>query len=132
MKLSSEQKISIGVISLYKPQVRHLEQALEKNKIIDSNGDSLHPNLTIEYGTVDAFQGKEFDIVYLTLVYTFDPKNYRNESYSRLVLPNLMNVAMSRQKKMLIVVGNMDIFKNEKARELVPALCDFKDLCSEV
>jgi len=132
LKLSSEQKISIGVISLYKPQVRHLGQALEKNKIIDSNGDSLHPNLTIEYGTVDAFQGKEFDIVYLTLVYTFDPKNYRNESYSRLVLPNLMNVAMSRQKKMLIVVGNMDIFKNEKARELVPALCDFKDLCSEV
>lgn len=78
------------------------------------------------------FQGKEFDVVYLSIVYSFNPNNYHQENYSRLSNPNLLNVALSRQKKLLIVVGNKAIFKNEKAKKITPSLVEFLSLVEEV
>ncbi|MDO7895020.1 AAA domain-containing protein, partial [Pseudomonas aeruginosa] len=66
-----------------------------------------------------AFQGKEFDVVLLSCVRSFQPNRsgraaasegddrelQLNRQFGFLRLPNRMNVAMSRQRQMLICVG---------------------------
>ncbi|MFH5882354.1 AAA domain-containing protein [Liberiplasma polymorphum] len=129
LEANKEQKISIGVITLYRPQVNEIRNELKNFDIIKSD-DTIHDkyvNLTLEYGTVDAFQGKEFDIVYLSIVFTEDP-NKRIKNYSRLLNVNLLNVAFSRQKKCLIVVGNKSLFKDVKAANHVPSLVKFLEM----
>ncbi|MCZ2722387.1 AAA domain-containing protein [Marinomonas sp. 15G1-11] len=102
----------------------------------------------LRVGTVDAFQGKEFDIVLLSCVRTWhqpkrkslgsESKNISsndlkeaslNRMFGFLRLPNRMNVAMSRQKQMLICVGDAALATNKYAKEGVPALNAFHALC---
>ncbi len=102
----------------------------------------------LRVGTVDAFQGKEFDIVLLSCVRTWhqpkrksfgsesqdiSPSDLKEVSLNRMFgflrLPNRMNVAMSRQRQMLICVGDAALATNEYAKEGVPALNAFYALC---
>jgi superfamily I DNA and/or RNA helicase len=92
---------------------------------------------------VDAFQGKEFDVVLLSCVRTYQPESpaktqrddddVREEQLNRqfgfLRLPNRMNVAMSRQRQMLICVGDANLATNPDAEEAVPALAALYGLC---
>jgi len=95
---------------------------------------------------VDAFQGKEFDVVLLSCVRTGpqgrrgpagraedSPEKSRetllNERYGFLRLPNRMNVAMSRQRQMLICVGDAALATHVDAEEAVPALVALHQLC---
>lgn len=95
----------------------------------------------LRVGSVDAFQGKEFDVVLLSSVRTYKavrPKQGRepddrevqlNRQFGFLRLPNRMNVAMSRQRQMLICVGDANLATNSDAEEAVPALAAFHKLC---
>ena len=102
----------------------------------------------LRVGSVDAFQGKEFDVVLLSCVRTWEkPKLQKYEAdhsdtatsesqeallnriFGFLRLPNRMNVAMSRQRQMLICVGDVELATNDYAREGVPALNSFYELC---
>ncbi|MEK2154505.1 AAA domain-containing protein [Vibrio parahaemolyticus] len=102
----------------------------------------------LRVGSVDAFQGKEFDVVLLSCVRTWQkhglesvkPEDIKKSSDDRyesklnrifgfLRLPNRMNVAMSRQRQMLICVGDPELVTNECAQEGVPALNAFYELC---
>jgi superfamily I DNA and/or RNA helicase len=97
----------------------------------------------IRVGSVDAFQGKEFDVVLLSCVRTFeqlrptkvqgedagDREKELNRQFGFLRLPNRMNVAMSRQRQMLICVGDANLATNIDAKEAVPALAAFYQLC---
>jgi len=64
---------------------------------------------------------------------------YRNDiglkNYGFLTSENRLCVALSRQKKLLIVVGDSEILKNGKwsnlAAKCVPALKNFYELCSK-
>ena len=103
----------------------------------------------LRVGSVDAFQGKEFDVVVLSCVRT-GPQGKRgpagpalegpdktretllNERYGFLRLPNRMNVAMSRQRQMLICVGDAALATHVDAQEAVPALAAFHQLCGGV
>ena len=103
----------------------------------------------LRVGSVDAFQGKEFDVVFLSCVRTWhaprvnkvdqkkqptedntDSHETRlNELFGFLRLPNRMNVAMSRQRQMLICVGDAQLATNEFAKEGIPALNALYQLC---
>lgn len=102
----------------------------------------------LRVGSVDAFQGKEFDVVLLSCVRTWQkprpekPDSDKDDSsvleshevqlnrmFGFLRLPNRMNVAMSRQRQMLICVGDAKLSTNDYAREGVPALNAFYQLC---
>lgn len=125
------EKLSIGIITIYKDQVEAIKNELRNIGIYDNdfNLTSNYSSQEILIGTVDAFQGREFDVVYLSLVYVFS----EDEKYSRLANENamsLMCVALSRQKRLLIVVGDLSIYNIEKAKNKVKPLYDFAMKCS--
>lgn len=116
-------KLSYGVITFYRKQVEVLENEIGKTK--------LPKDVKLKIGTVDSFQGMEFDVVFLSVV--------RNKSNAKgkhpfgfLCSKNRLCVAMSREKKVLICVGDKDFCTSEDARkeENIPALARFYDLCS--
>jgi superfamily I DNA and/or RNA helicase len=116
---------------MYRDQVKAIKEELKKIGILDDKYDLMpsYASQELLIGTVDAFQRREFDIVYLSLVYTF---NFDN-NYSRLANENsksLLCVALSHQKRMLIVVGDMSVYKIPKAKEKVRPLYDLAIQCS--
>jgi hypothetical protein len=49
--------------------------------------------------------------------------------FGHLCLYNRLNVSMSRQKKLLVVVGDQELLNNSLAQRYVPGLVDFHELC---
>ena len=114
-----EKRLTFGVISFYKAQTNLIRTFLTE-KFIDSVGEDR-----LQIGTVDSFQGMEFDVVFLSLVRT------GKKTFGFLQLDNRLNVSMSRQKKLLVVVGDAAYYDSDAARETVPGLANFLTLCRE-
>jgi superfamily I DNA and/or RNA helicase len=94
----------------------------------------------LRVGTVDAFQGKEFDLVFLSIVRANDKvvsdqidgverDRLLTGKYGHLRLANRLNVAMSRQRKLLVAVGERGMAEGGEAEEAIPALAEFLKLC---
>ena len=96
-----DKDISVGVISLYKDQVNLLKK--EVNKI---NFDNIRFNKS-KISSVDEFQGKEEDIIIVNLVRNNKSRNAGDfvKKFERI------NVALSRARKMLIIVGAREFFE---------------------
>lgn len=84
---------SIAIISPYREQVIHMQDTIAE--------DALLSSLPITINTIDGFQGQERDIVYISLVRS-NPKG----EIGFLTDYRRMNVAMTRARKQLIVVGD--------------------------
>ena len=127
MESEPGQNLSYGVISFYKAQADLIK------KLFTHQFDSKK----LRIGTVDSFQGMEFDVVFLSMVRTrtkiqiedSDRETAARKMFGHLCLYNRLNVSMSRQKKMLVVVGDSDLLKNDLAEEFIPGLVDFYKLC---
>lgn len=92
--LLGEQAVSFGIISPYREQVKKIREAIE--------GDFDHfPDAQLEVNTIDAFQGQERDVMYISLVRSNDRGEIGFLSDTRR-----MNVAMTRAKKKLIIIGD--------------------------
>ena len=79
-------------------------------------------------GSVDSFQGKEFDIVILSTVRSnSQSREDGNEKkvFGFLTLENRLNVAFSRAQKLVIVVGDANMFEDNYAKKYVPGLHEF-------
>ncbi len=190
--------LTYGIISFYKGQTEIIKAAL------GSRADGSK----IRVGTVDSFQGMEFDVVFLSMVRTLPdgvethelgldevaeqvsvpveetieerhpsrgglfrlPRNQSSQKTTRrtitttrvepvrrkvykpreavwptgdpdeakqarklfgfLTMYNRLNVSMSRQKKMLVVVGDSNLLATDLADKYIPGLVDFYLLCS--
>jgi DNA polymerase III delta prime subunit len=147
--------LSFGIISFYKPQVFEVYRELEKYGVTERVQDGTwqicqeyrfleNGEERLRIGTVDAFQGMEFDIVFLSMVRSQDmnalPPNIRNELdykkkqqklFGHLMSENRLCVSMSRQKKVLAIVGDGVLTNTQIAVDAVPALKNFYDLCYE-
>lgn len=89
-----QQEVSIGIISPYREQVLQIQEAIIH--------DFDHfPDANIEVNTIDAFQGQERDVIYISMVRSND----RGE-IGFLKDTRRMNVAMTRAKKKLIIIGD--------------------------
>ncbi|MFP4096194.1 MAG: AAA domain-containing protein [Cyclobacteriaceae bacterium] len=89
------ENISIGVIAPYRAQTRELsEQFAEFDTLV-----KLKEHITID--TVDAFQGRERDIIYISLVRSND-----EGVIGFLADERRMNVAMTRAKMRLVMIGD--------------------------
>ncbi len=88
-------KTRIGIISPYKAQVNLIEEKLSEHKEMQQFGRNLSIN------TVDGFQGQERELIYISLVRS-------NDSGEIGFLSDLrrMNVAMTRAKKKLVMIGD--------------------------
>lgn len=124
------QELSYGVIAFYKAQVEKIREIISRKKI-NLSSDRLR------IGTVDAFQGLEFDVVFLSVV-----RSNKNNTFGFLQSVNRLCVSMTRQKKVLIVVGDKKFCTSSEARKeslvqgknivqmgTIPALAHFADLC---
>ena len=90
-----QQNITMGIITPYRAQVDYLHKLAEASPILES----LHKLITIN--TVDAFQGQERDVIAISFVRS-------NEKAEVGFLGDIRrtNVAMTRAKKKLIMVGD--------------------------
>lgn len=89
-----QQDISIGIISPYREQVLKIQEAI-------AHDFDHFPEANIEVNTIDAFQGQERDVIYISMVRSND----RGE-IGFLKDTRRMNVAMTRAKKKLIIIGD--------------------------
>ena len=85
----------VAVISPYKEQVRVIRDLLQENTILQPYAAYISIN------TIDSFQGQERDVVYISMTRT-------NAEGSIGFLSDIrrMNVAMTRAKRKLVVVGD--------------------------
>ena len=92
----------IGIISPYRKQVEKLRQFL-------SNQETPTPKI----GSTEEFQGREFPVVILSTVRSDRLKvdSDRAHSIGFLDNPKRFNVAISRAKNLLIIVGDPDILR---------------------
>jgi ATP-dependent RNA/DNA helicase IGHMBP2 len=98
-----EERLKIGVISPYKAQVEFLSELLKAE-------DSLKPfKELLSIDTVDAFQGQERDIIYISLVRSND-----QGEIGFLKDIRRMNVAMTRARKKLVVIGDSATLASDK------------------
>ncbi|WP_240146114.1 ATP-binding protein [Helicobacter pylori] len=111
--MKDEPDFTFGVITFFSEQKRLLEQALKG-----------YANL--EIGTVDSFQGKEFDVVFLSSVRT-----RHTEGFGFLKDSPHLCVALSRQKRALIVAGDREKFDTPEAKDKVSGLFEFLQLCKK-
>jgi superfamily I DNA and/or RNA helicase len=92
---TEEWAYTIGMIAPYRAQVDHLKKLVESSVILDP----IKIFLTIN--TVDAFQGQERDIIAISFVRSNDKSEVGFLGDIRRT-----NVAMTRAKKKLIMVGD--------------------------
>jgi superfamily I DNA and/or RNA helicase len=89
-------------------------------------------SITVE--TVDKMQGLEFDIVYLSMTRStklFEKKS-KNGVKNRFGFSDDQHricVALTRQKRCLIVCGDKEMLKDKDAEEKIPSLVRFYELC---
>lgn len=117
-KLQNDEEKEIGLISFYGAQLKYLKR-------LQNNYSS---NLSIKPSSVDRFQGMERNIVIVSLVrsnciaerpnqapdfriYTqFGYRSQKDLGFAKS--PNRLNVALSRAKRLLIIVGNSDLYSS--------------------
>ncbi|ASZ11832.1 AAA family ATPase [Chitinophaga pendula] len=86
---------SIAVISPYKQQIQVLKEQLQHSPALQAYGNKISVN------TIDSFQGQERDIVYISMTRSNTDNNIGFLSDIRR-----MNVAMTRARKKLVVIGD--------------------------
>lgn len=136
--------LSVGVITFYAAQRDEIlsamgEQGLteedveEGTRIRDEWRLMADGRERLRVGTVDSFQGKEFDVVFLSLTRSNRIQGDNDAAlrlrYGFLLLENRLCVAMSRQKRLLVVVGDAAMATGVEAEAAVPALVAFRELC---
>lgn len=90
-----EQWPSVGIIAPYRKQVSILKEMLEQD-------EELRPYAAIiKVQTIDSFQGQEKDIIYISLT-----RSNTEQQIGFLSDVRRMNVAMTRAKKKLVVIGD--------------------------
>jgi len=86
---------TFGIISPYRLQVKKLQ--------------ANFPNLSSQINTIDSFQGQERDVIILSLV-----RSNTESQIGFLKDYRRMNVAMTRAKKKLIIIGDSATIGNDK------------------
>jgi ATP-dependent RNA/DNA helicase IGHMBP2 len=94
------EKPSIGIISPYREQVLSMEKEIEN--------DPLLTNIKLTVATIDGFQGQERDVIYISLV-----RSNTKSDIGFLTDYRRMNVAMTRARMKLIVVGDSGTIGND-------------------
>lgn len=136
-------ELSFGVIAFYRAQVNAIWRAAA-NVGLAARGErgwqvaapfrsTAHHRERLRIGTVDAFQGQEFDVVLLSMTRSSarpaPTERDKRRVYGHLMLANRLCVAMSRQRRLLIVVGDAAMVTSADGRAAVPALHAFHELC---
>lgn len=137
--------LTFGIISFYRAQADLIRAEAEKLGIFERVNETLVlaekyrdcAGEKLRISTVDAFQGMEFDVVFLSITRCRDVNAFlasrKNAEpymiYGHLVSTNRLCVSLSRQQKVLVVAGDGEMLRHGIAKEGVPALVDFLSMC---
>jgi energy-coupling factor transporter ATP-binding protein EcfA2 len=130
-------ELSFGLISMYGAQVDECWRALASHGAAERSADGRRVTDSYRYcrgadgeelfdaqgrwvhrlrvGTVDAFQGREFDVVVVSLVRSNSHEDPQRR-FGFTLSPNRLNVAMSRAKRLLVVAGDWQTFGMDVGR----------------
>lgn len=124
----SQEEKQIGLISFYGKQINYIEQMLVQNHtdLYKGKGKINDKENLIRLSTVDRFQGMERNIIIVSMVRSNKIAAFQGQqpdynlypvlgypaqvSLGFAESPNRLNVALSRAKRLLIVVGNSEHF----------------------
>lgn len=109
------QEITTGIISPYKEQVQYITNQINEDEELQ------HFRKSIAIKTVDGFQGQERDIICISLVRSNDLREIGFLNDVRR-----MNVALTRAKKKLVVIGDSATLANH------PFYKDFLDYIEKI
>lgn len=103
-----EQAAEIGIIAPYRAQVKEIRRCLERTQ---RSRDRKNQGLlsAVEVSTVDGFQGREKDVVLISIVRDRDRGLGFVKDHRR------MNVAITRAKHALVLVGNASSLENAES-----------------
>lgn len=112
--------LDIGIITGYRGQ-----KELIRKSVLNSGYDKLAKGIDIN--TLDAFQGRENDIIIYSTVRTKNSIGFQKEK-------ERVNVAFSRAKNLLIICGCMDFFykfddPENKFIEIIDYICENEEEC---
>lgn len=99
---SNGRPVSVGVISFYYEQVTLIRKMLQPV--------SFHA-IDVEINTVDRFQGKEKEIVLVSLVR--NSQRVRHSTNSFIAAYQRINVAFSRAQNLLVIIGAKDMYVDQ-------------------
>lgn len=94
---------SIAIVSPYKQQVQILNALIKDNDILSPYHNQIAVN------TIDSFQGQERDVVYISLT-----RSNADGTIGFLADTRRMNVAMTRARKKLVVIGDSATLSKSK------------------
>lgn len=112
--IAQDAQKSVGVISFYAEQVKRINDMTQYQ----------FPHLHIRTGSVDKFQGMEMDVIIVSMVRNNDGHGSIGfaQDYRRL------NVALSRARELLIMVGSTEMFtqrpKKQETRRMYQHVLD--------
>jgi len=112
-----EDNLEIGIITPYRGQSNKIKEIIRKHNLKNK----------IETSTVHSFQGQEKDIIIFDLVDAPYKGRYHvgflNE-YKNPPVKNLINVAISRAKKKLIIIAHIETFRRCVPSSIIIRLFD--------
>lgn len=91
--------VTIGIVTPFRDQADYIKSRLD---------DSIKEN--VEVNTAHGFQGDEKDVMIYSMVVT-DNTQRRKVNWIDYIVPNLVNVAVTRARQTLYIVGNADYIK---------------------
>ena len=92
---------TIGIISPYSEQVKYIRRMVEE-EVAYSDKDIL-------IQSIDGFQGQERDVIYISLV-----RSNQNSEIGFLADERRLNVAMTRAKQKLVIIGDFSTLSTNK------------------
>jgi superfamily I DNA and/or RNA helicase len=110
------QRVSIDVLAFYRPQVRVLRAALAWHGLLEEG---------VDVTTVDAMQGREADVIILSCV-----RSGCRNTLGFIQNRNRLNVALSRAREILYIIGHHSALKTLGSPEW-QALLHHDNLCFE-
>lgn len=113
----------IGVITPYSVQLSEIRKQLEK---------AFGPNVKryVQVSTIDGFQGQEKDIIVFSTVRAFDAKGY-SSGIGFLADERRMNVALTRAKRSLFVLGNAEYISQNNIWQQIVQNCKIRGLVTD-
>ena len=110
----SYEKLSIGVICTYGDQARRIKEIIKNEKVKTDAFNTENEKMIVS--TVDDFQGDERDIIILSTVR--NPEDPKRSNPGFILAYQRINVALSRARRMLIIVGNRKYLESKGVIDL--------------
>ncbi|MBP8993980.1 MAG: AAA family ATPase, partial [Bacteroidales bacterium] len=116
---------TVACLTFYRGQETHIREKLQQltgneQGVSNFNISKGKHKVNIKLHTVDKFQGHEADIVFLSMVQT--------NRVGFLDNPNRLNVAITRAKFQLVIIGHHEYFLNQSESDDLKALADITSI----